>query len=80
MIALQKCKGCVGQFTVKESIDIIPSKDLECSLNHAKLIGEEFKHKHSLSEAVMDNIKPIFHDLSNDNLLYCCCLGKTKPK
>ena len=38
----------------------------------------EYSYKHSMSPAVMSQIKPIFRDLSSENLLIKCLHGKTQ--
>lgn len=49
-----------------------------CKYNKAQQKGEKYTHKHSLPEAVMDVVKPIFKDLSDVNLLKRCLPGKTQ--
>lgn len=40
--------------------------------------GDVYQHKHSLPEAVMDVIKPIYRDLANETLLSKCLHGCTQ--
>lgn len=40
--------------------------------------SDRYDHKHSLPEAVMNEIKPIFRDLCKDTLLKKCLHGKTQ--
>lgn len=49
-----------------------------CGYNRFLVTGEDYKHKHSLPPAVLEEIKPIFRDLSNENLLKRCTLGLTQ--
>jgi hypothetical protein len=49
-----------------------------CKYNRAQVTGKIYEHNSSLPVAVMNKIKPIFKDLSNDNLLSKCLHGKTQ--
>lgn len=49
-----------------------------CGYNKALLTNETYSHKHSLPKSVMEAIKPIFRDLSDDRLLQKCTHGKTQ--
>lgn len=54
--------------------------DTWCKFNAAKLKGEEYNHKDHfhLPKIVMQQLKPIFRDLSDKKLLARCLMGKTQ--
>ncbi|GFV94428.1 polynucleotide 5'-hydroxyl-kinase NOL9 [Trichonephila clavipes] len=56
------------------------SPDTWCGFNKAKLLGEAYLHKHSLSEPVLLAIKLIFKSLSDKKLLEKCIYGKIPMK
>ncbi|GFW30327.1 uncharacterized protein TNCV_3850981 [Trichonephila clavipes] len=69
----------------KLSTDSVPqhglcptSQDTWCGFNKAKLLGENYSHKHSLPEPVILAIKPIFKSLSDKKQLEKCTHGKTQ--
>lgn len=49
-----------------------------CKYNRGKITGETYNHPHSLPFAIMEEIKPIFRDLSEINLLKKCLHGRTQ--
>lgn len=49
-----------------------------CNYNKAKALDIEYKHDHSILEAVMKVIKPVFMDLTEEELLLRCTHGKTQ--
>lgn len=53
-------------------------EDSWCGYNRALITKENYTHKHSLPMSVLEKIRPIFEDLSNETLLRRCCLGKTQ--
>ncbi|KAJ4425814.1 hypothetical protein ANN_27440 [Periplaneta americana] len=53
-------------------------EDCWCGYNKASVTGNKYSHQHSLPPAVMDEIKPIFRDLSNQELLKKCLHGNTQ--
>ena len=53
-------------------------KDTWCKYLKAKKDNVKFTHKNSLPAAVMDQIKPIFKDLTHPDLLNKCLEGYTK--
>ncbi|KAJ4442111.1 hypothetical protein ANN_11977 [Periplaneta americana] len=55
-----------------------PGEDSWCGYHKAQLKGDTYKHEHSLPEAVLLAIKPIFRDLARDDLLSKCLHGKTQ--
>lgn len=52
--------------------------DSWCRYRRAEVSGEVYEHKHSLPETVMNLMKPIFRDLSDENLLRKCLHGRTQ--
>lgn len=52
--------------------------DSWCKFERAKVTKESYTHKNSLPEAVMNEIKPIFQDLSKEELLEKCLHGQTQ--
>ncbi|KAJ4449706.1 hypothetical protein ANN_01110 [Periplaneta americana] len=56
----------------------LPGEDSWCGYHKAQLKGDTYKHEHSLPEAVLLAIKPIFRDLARDDLLSKCLHGKTQ--
>ena len=52
--------------------------DSWCGFQKAAATGTTYTHKHCLPEAVMLQIKPIFRDLSDRNLLNRCLHGRTQ--
>lgn len=53
-------------------------EDSWCGYNKALETNEEYTHKHSLPEAVLAAIKPVFRALSDKNILEKCSHGKTQ--
>ncbi|XP_034256368.1 uncharacterized protein LOC117654216 [Thrips palmi] len=49
-----------------------------CKYNKTQALKQQFKHKASLPEAVMDAIKPVYVDLTKDELLQKCVDGMTQ--
>ncbi|KAJ4429232.1 hypothetical protein ANN_26235 [Periplaneta americana] len=54
-------------------------EDCWCGYNKASVTGNKYSHQHSLPPAVMDEIKPILRDLSNQELLKNAYMEYTKP-
>lgn len=52
--------------------------DSWCPYIRAKCTNAQYTHTNSIPLAVMEYIKPVFRDLSNDSLLSRCVLGKTQ--
>lgn len=57
-----------------------PALNTYCKCRKAEVAGklDALKHKHSVSEAVLEVIKPIFRDLAHPDLLKKCLHGKTQ--
>lgn len=55
-----------------------PGETSWCKFNNAIAVGSKYEHKHSLPSAVMQQIKPIFQDLTKEDLLKKCTHGKTQ--
>ena len=55
-----------------------PGKDSWCKFRKAEAVGGSYEHKNSLPEAVLEEIKPIFRDLSDSALLTKCLHGHTQ--
>jgi hypothetical protein len=53
-------------------------EDSWCGYVKAKVLGTTYEHKNSLPKAVMEAIKPIYRDLTNDSLLQKCLHGGTQ--
>lgn len=49
-----------------------------CKYNRSLITNEKYDHKNSLPSAIMTEIKPIFRDLSDENLLKKCTHGNTQ--
>ncbi|KAJ4441133.1 hypothetical protein ANN_10983 [Periplaneta americana] len=52
--------------------------DSWCRYRRAEASGEVYEYKHSLPETVMNLMKPIFRELSDENLLKKCLHGRTQ--
>ena len=52
--------------------------DSWCGYWRAKESGQSYSHKHSLPQAVLDEIKPIYRSLSSPELLQKCLHGRTQ--
>lgn len=52
--------------------------DSWCGFQKAAASGEAYHHKHSLPNAVLETIKPVYKDLSDVNLLRKCLHGQTQ--
>ena len=55
-----------------------PGKDSWCKFRKAEAVGGSYEHKNSLPEAVLEEIKSIFRDLSDSALLTKCLHGHTQ--
>lgn len=55
-----------------------PGEQSWCKFNKAKASGAEHDHTHSLPVAVMQAIKPVFKDLTKEELLKKCLHGRTQ--
>ena len=51
-----------------------------CKYRNAEEAGnlDKFKHKHSIAEGVMEEIKPVYRGLAHPDLLRKCLHGKTQ--
>lgn len=49
-----------------------------CRFNRSEALGQKYLHKHSLPLAVIECIKPVYQDLTKDDLLKKCLHGKTQ--
>lgn len=59
--------------------ELCPKGELSwCKYQRSLISGEKYTHKHSVPEPVMCEIKPIFRDLSNIDLLRKCLHGRTQ--
>ncbi|GFT27243.1 uncharacterized protein TNCV_5140501 [Trichonephila clavipes] len=75
----------LGHFLHKLSTDEYPQhgfcpigEDSWCGFKKAEASGKSYKHKNSLSVAVVEAMRPIFRDLSHPDLLKKCLHGKTQ--
>lgn len=78
-------KGVWAIYFHKLSTDELPQhgmcptdENTWCGYHKAKKAGKIYKHKHSLPEAVMFAIKPVFRALSDVKLLAKCLHGRTQ--
>lgn len=55
-----------------------PGPNSWCKYNNSLHNGSKYKHKHSIAPAIMEVIKPIFRDLSSDDLLKKCLHGRSQ--
>lgn len=53
-------------------------KDSWCGFQRAALYCTKYQHKHSLPSSVIDAIKPIYRDLTDEKLLKKCLHGQTQ--
>lgn len=69
----------------KLSSDLKPSHGLcpsgpnsWCQYNKSLHNGSKYKNKHSIAPAIMEAIKPVFRDLSSEDLLKKCLHGRSQ--
>lgn len=54
------------------------TNDTWCKYNKAKLNEQIYKHPHPLPKVVCEVMKPIYHDMTNKDLLSRCLHGRTQ--
>ena len=74
-----------ASFLHKASTDSYPQyqlcpkgADSWCGFQNALVCGTNYQHKHSLPNAVIEVIKPVYKDLTEDSLLKKCFHGQTQ--